>query len=213
MSDKLYHYTNKAGADGIKRTGVIRRSGSANGAGGAFGAGVYFTDLDPHYYFRNEILANNYGGIAASFKTNSDYVVIVNRSSLQQGLLTQNNVDDRHIYCYANEVPVRPNQVFDKPTCRYSPVDIYHYTSTAIAETIKRDGRIRPTDNGQGIGKGVLLTELNPYANYRKEILANNYGKDVPKEYANRADNVVVVDRSKLNKAKLNMVQNIGNRN
>ncbi|CAG2102933.1 unnamed protein product [Medioppia subpectinata] len=119
----LFHYTSRAKADGIKSTGVIKQSGSS----GQFGAGVYMPDLHPMLYFRNEILANNYGGIAGSFSNRCDYVVLIDRDSLDESLLTTNNVDDRHIYCYRRDVYVSADQVVDKPTCLRTLTEDYSY--------------------------------------------------------------------------------------
>lgn len=54
---RLYHYTNQAGIEGMKRTSEMRKS---TGSHAHFGDGVYFTELLPTT--SKEILAmNNYG--------------------------------------------------------------------------------------------------------------------------------------------------------
>lgn len=117
----LYHYTDKRGADAIKATGYIKKSGSS----GAFGPGAYMTDLKPTDFFREDILKNNYGGIATTFKGRADFVVRVNRNNLNKNKLHQVGVavtgGDRSIYRYEDQIPIQPSDVIDKPKCYRAP--------------------------------------------------------------------------------------------
>ena len=79
------------------------------------------------------------------------------------------------------------------------PKQLYHYTSTAGANGIRRDGVIRAT---------VVLSSLKPEDHYRPEILQSIHGQNVPQNYQNRADNVVLVDGSKLDSSKLRQFRN-----
>ena len=113
-----FHYTNTAGARGIRDTEHIKMSGKS----GQFGLGVYMTDLVPTDFFREDILKNNYGGIYAAFKGRADWVVRVEKASLDSNKLTKigqaiTGDDNRSIYKYDDEIPVEADQVFDKPRC------------------------------------------------------------------------------------------------
>ena len=58
---KLYHYTDKAGYDAIRRTQKIRKStDTANDA--RYGVGVYLTSLSPRNRSKVVISKNNYDG-------------------------------------------------------------------------------------------------------------------------------------------------------
>ena len=56
----LYHYTSKAGANGIQKSGNFRES-----IVGAYGNGVYMTALNPWNNSREHISYNNWAGTRA----------------------------------------------------------------------------------------------------------------------------------------------------
>ncbi len=53
---KLYHYTDEEGFEGIKRSGVLRKSGNV-----LYGPGVYLTSLDPVSHSKQEIAGAAWG--------------------------------------------------------------------------------------------------------------------------------------------------------
>lgn len=113
----MYHYTNTKGADAIIQSLYIKKSSQS----GAFGEGVYFTDLKPTDFFRNDILKNNYGGIYTAFKGRADFVVRVKISSLDPTKLHKVSAavigNDRSIFVYEDQVSVSASDVYDKPKC------------------------------------------------------------------------------------------------
>lgn len=70
----------------------------------------------------------------------------------------------------------------------------YHYTSTAGANAIRSEGRLQ---------SGVQLSILKPEEHTRGDILRAIYGNQIPKEFKNRADNVVYIDEADLDTKKL----------
>lgn len=72
----------------------------------------------------------------------------------------------------------------------------YHYTSTAAANAIRKDELLRSEND-------IKLSTLKPEENYRDDILRSMYGKTIPAECKNRADNVVYVSESYLDSSKL----------
>ena len=60
---RFYHYTNYAGYQGIKRSGVIEQSDGNV----LFGKGVYMTTLDPINYTKQEIAECCWGSGSCTF--------------------------------------------------------------------------------------------------------------------------------------------------
>lgn len=75
----------------------------------------------------------------------------------------------------------------------------YHYTSTAGACGIRDDEVLRSQN-------GVKLSTLKPEDYSRDDILRSMYGKTIPPEFKNRADNVVSVDKSNMDASKLRKI-------
>ncbi|XP_037048857.1 uncharacterized protein LOC119083275 [Bradysia coprophila] len=76
---------------------------------------------------------------------------------------------------------------------------LYHYTSTAGANGIRNDGLIRSQS-------GIILSTLKPEDHSRDDILQNIYGRRIPSNARNKADNVVLVKMSILDTSKLNSI-------
>ncbi|KAJ6649493.1 hypothetical protein Bhyg_04729, partial [Pseudolycoriella hygida] len=117
-----YHYTNTCGAEAIRSSLYILPSDRS----GAFGPGVYLTDLDPQSFFREEILANNYGIIRTGIHNRADWVVQVNESDINIKLLRQIHVPGeggRRIFVYPHRIYIKISQIFHKPQCLRSYCD------------------------------------------------------------------------------------------
>ena len=118
-----YHYTSTAGAEGIKKKGVIHKSH----ANGVFGPGVYLTDLEPEKFFRYQILKNNYGGNYKQYKNRADWVVkVYEHCDINMNKLKRVNVKgepNRRIFVYPDEIEVSGWQIIDKPRCELADDD------------------------------------------------------------------------------------------
>ncbi|KAJ6649491.1 hypothetical protein Bhyg_04727 [Pseudolycoriella hygida] len=118
QNEYFYHYTDSKGAHAIKQTGYIKISRSS----GSFGPGVYFTDMEPTVFFRDDILQNNYGAMNYRFVNRADFVVRVKKSDLVHGTIrkvSDNITNDctRTIFVYDREVRISPSDVYLKPKC------------------------------------------------------------------------------------------------
>lgn len=93
------------------------------------------------WIFRDEILANNYGGISLQFQNRADWVVKVLEKNIDMQLLRKVHVPgDRRIFVYPYFIVVQPEQIHDKPTCLRGNVDVEDDTSS--------------DDNEDGYGEG-----------------------------------------------------------
>lgn len=118
---------------------AIRSSGYLHPSkeSGAFGPGVYLTDLEPSDFYRDEILANNYGGIMSDFHNRADWVVEISEESIDIQLLRKVHVpgpNDRRIFVYPFFILVRPDQIYDKPRCFKSNIVAGDDTSSDDSE-------------------------------------------------------------------------------
>ena len=195
-----YHYTSTAGANGIRQAGVIKGR-------------VTLSKLKPEDYQRMEILESIWGKgkVPDNCKNRADWVVLVDGAKLDKSKLQQYNSSS---YNYSGDIRISASDVIDKPRCqrtgggggggggrqttssaKYGNNTYYHYTSTAGANGIKQAGVIKGT---------VTLSTLKPEEHNRQDILESIWGKGkVPQNSQNKADWVVLVDGSKLDKSKL----------
>lgn len=189
----LYHYTSTAGANGIRKDGVIR---SHNG--------VMLSTLKPEDHTRDDILRSiNGNSYPSQFKNRADNVVYIDYSSLDSSKL---NPMKPNLYKYSGDIKITISNVRDKPACTKQNVSsggssssgsqssqtFYFYTSTNTAAQIKSSRNIP----GTGV---ILLTTMKPENCTRDEILNAIYGAGFDRfKYATSADWCVKIDGTKL---------------
>ncbi|XP_054153712.1 uncharacterized protein LOC128952353 [Oppia nitens] len=180
------------------------------------------TALNPHRYYRNEIVDNNYG-TGISRNNHADWVVYVKTDRLSKNKLhcvtTGANQD---IYRYDGDIQVSAGDIHDKPRCLKTgsvknkpksstitisytaikpvanmtvPDKLYHYVCTADAQTIRNNKQILPSSiSGQSSGVIIGNGILLSSMNPNRY-----YRKEILQDIyddqcpANCADNVVVV--------------------
>ncbi|XP_067676288.1 uncharacterized protein [Haliotis asinina] len=100
----FYHYTNKAGADAIQRSGFIRQSKNPKYA--HFGNGVYGTEMGPENG-KVAIAKNNYrGGWKANLKRGRlDYAIKFELPSSKVATVSK----DRDILLYKGDLSLKTN--------------------------------------------------------------------------------------------------------
>jgi len=92
---RVYHYTNKKGADSIMASKVIRQS-TDEVKDCLLGKGVYLTSLSPGTYSKEQIAQNNYGHPAKASQGYVDYAIQIDIPNHE----LKPNPDGRDIYCY-----------------------------------------------------------------------------------------------------------------
>lgn len=100
-----YHYTSTKNAQDIKNECILKK-GYEN---------IVLTTLDPEKHSRNDILFKVYGRNYDRYKfgNRADWVVIVDAKLDLKKL--RKKCDD--VYDYPDDIPVRPENVIDKPSC------------------------------------------------------------------------------------------------
>ena len=107
-----YHYTSESGAQGIRTSGVIRKSNWV----GRFTPGVYLVTMSPHSYSRDEILQNNYGARKWRYSGRADWAIQVPASSTDTSRLSLVSFSNgRDFYNYPDEIAVKEWQIQPHP--------------------------------------------------------------------------------------------------
>ena len=190
---RVYHYTNKAGYEGILESGYIRPSNIMQGDA-SYGSRVYATVLDPSKPFWT-ILQNNYdmdGGWearGASRKDRADYVVAFDLDNSSVEFI--DNEGRRSIACIGggDKMKVDDALYFGNAAIaavvlknRRKKVLVYHYTNKEGYERFLANGYILPENimwKGQpetwesSVVHGTLLGPSTPIYT----ILHNMYGE------------------------------------
>lgn len=111
---KLYHYTDANGANGILESGRIRGSRSEV-ADASYGNGVYLTSKPPHHG-KDTILANNYGNEAKCEQGKADYYVAIDRQHLA-GAKNISGQAGRDVWVHHRDIPLNriPHEVAETP--------------------------------------------------------------------------------------------------
>lgn len=100
----FYHYTSTAGANGIRKDGIIRSKNA-----------VKLSTLQPEDHTRDAILRSIYGNtIPSERKNRADNVVFVSESVLDTSMLHEITPA---LFGYSDEIRVSANDVSDKPAC------------------------------------------------------------------------------------------------
>ena len=155
---RVYHYTNRAGYEGILKSGHIRPSDIMQ-ADASYGSSVYATELDPSTPFWT-ILQNNYdmdGGIQSrgeSRKDRADYVFAFDMpNSSLKFIDNEDNEGRRSVLCIGGGDKVAVDDAFYSGKAavaanvlknRRKKVLVYHYTNQEGYESILENGYISP---------------------------------------------------------------------
>eukprot|EP00438_Fugacium_kawagutii_P034793 Skav236257 [mRNA] locus=scaffold829:512902:520258:- [translate_table: standard] len=209
---RVYHYTNKAGRDGIIESGQIRPSDIKQGDA-CYGTGVYATKLEPTCPIW-DILKNNYdndGGIQGRGEDKMDRADYYFAYDLPQEKVTFITEGNRSVGYFGNGDPVDVKKTilagkasrFEDALEMQTRIRVYHYMDKKRYNESIRRGFISPSDMRQGRAsckRGVLVTDLPPSTDLIK-ILYNNRADachdatdDSQENLKNQADFVLAFD-------------------
>ena len=176
----FYHYTSTANAKNIQRTGVIYKGKH----------GTILNKMDPHQFFRNEILQNNYGRKMDDHQNKADYVVLVTEGQLNYRYLEEMKQNNRHFFLYYKNINVSATQIFDKPKC--SSRNVQKACSSYDGQNpYANNGQSSSANNDQSIGSSNNSAPLF--------VSIFNFTASTENEYYSKWSNLTLVESFLIN--------------
>jgi hypothetical protein len=161
---RLFHYTDKKGADAIRVSKILKQSERKNGDS-AFGDGVYFTKMSHLDHSKVDIVMNNWGADreqAIKFVRlgKVDYVVQVMVPDYDSSVTDKRKESGRDVWLYEGDVYL---VAFEFEIIGHHC--LFHYTNEEGAAGIRASRKLKQfasLHKDSAFGTGVYFTKKSP---------------------------------------------------